>query len=47
MQNASTIQRVVGDLEHEHGHPGVVHTHDHYHVSCVHDHEAPIGSAQR
>jgi hypothetical protein len=29
-------QHVVGDEQHEHAHPAVVHTHDHYHVSHHH-----------
>ena len=31
-----TIQRVEGDVEHEHGHAPMLHTHDHYHVSHHH-----------
>jgi hypothetical protein len=33
MQQTTTPQQVVGDTEHEHMHPPVVHVHDHYHVS--------------
>jgi len=29
-------QQVVGDIEHEHTHPPIVHIHDHYHVSHHH-----------
>jgi hypothetical protein len=29
-------QRVVGDVENEHGHETLTHTHDHYHVSHHH-----------
>ena len=36
MQETPTVQRVVGDAEHEHVHPAVIHTHDHYHVSHHH-----------
>lgn len=36
MQEAPTMQQVVGDEENEHSHPAVVHTHDHYHVSHHH-----------
>jgi hypothetical protein len=35
-QMAAAGQHVVGDEEHEHAHPAVVHTHDHYHVSHHH-----------
>ena len=35
-RTAPTGQHVVGDEEHEHAHPAVVHTHDHYHVSHHH-----------
>ena len=36
MQQTATIQRVVGDEQHEHSHAGLVHTHDHYHVTHHH-----------
>jgi hypothetical protein len=36
VQQTQTIQRVVGDEEHEHSHAAVVHTHDHYHVTHHH-----------
>lgn len=32
----ATIQRVVGDAQHEHSHEGLVHSHDHYHVTHHH-----------
>jgi hypothetical protein len=37
-----TMQRVTGDVEHEHTHPGVVHGHDHYHVTHHHT-GGPLG----
>ena len=36
MQQTATIQRVVGDEQHEHSHAGLVHTHDHDHVTHHH-----------
>jgi hypothetical protein len=37
MQQQTIVgQHVIGDEEHEHTHPPVVHTHDHYHVSHHH-----------
>jgi hypothetical protein len=36
MEEQGTTQRAVGDEEHEHSHPPLVHAHDHWHVSHHH-----------